>query len=185
MAAAATSYGQGFVYFSNYYASTQTTGVIYGDGPAVGKAAGPEISAQLWYFEGVTASWSSMLPLNYVSGGNSSPAPLGLGLVSGPGSFGTGAGVWNGGAVLVPGTPGDTYTFGVQFSGTYLGVQYFGESGLFGGTTQSSSTGTIPGMPGGILSGTFNNLVQVPEPTTMALGALGGLSLLLFRRKQA
>jgi hypothetical protein len=38
------------------------------------------------------------------------------------------------------------------------------------------------GMPGGLTSGF--QLMVVPEPTTMALAGLGGLSLLLFRRRK-
>jgi hypothetical protein len=44
---------------------------------------------------------------------------------------------------------------------------------------------TSVGMPGGLTSGfQLMGVVPVPEPTTMALACLGGLSLLLFRRRK-
>jgi hypothetical protein len=43
-------------------------------------------------------------------------------------------------------------------------------------------SGVSTGMPGGLSSGF--QLMLVPEPTTMVLAGLGGLSLLLFRRRK-
>lgn len=180
--AAMSSYGQGYVAFNNYYASTQTTGVSYADGPDVGMMVGPEISAQLYYYQGVTASFSALTALDYTSGGNTSIVPFGLGIASGPGQ--PGAGIFNGGAVLVPGTAGATYTFDVVFSGTLNGVAYNGDSGLFQLATQSSSTAPIPNLPTSIQQGNFT-VTSVPEPTTMALGGLGLAALTLLRRKRA
>lgn len=54
------------------------------------------------------------------------------------------------------------------------------------GSVTSSSSGTVPAVTvfsaGGISTGF--TLVQVPEPATVALAGLGGLSLLLFRRRK-
>jgi hypothetical protein len=49
-----------------------------------------------------------------------------------------------------------------------------------GSIPTSNAFGTGPGQLGGLLLG----LTVVPEPTTLALAALGGASLLLFRRRK-
>ena len=74
--------------------------------------------------------------------------------------------------------------------GTYA---FFGTSAIgFGFTGGGPSPGLpapslfnpTPGMPGGLTSGFDLNYIVVPEPTTIALAGLGGLSLLLFRRRK-
>lgn len=69
---------------------------------------------------------------------------------------------------------------------------YFGVSGLgngyAGGGPNSlnapSIFGASTGMPGGLTGGITMYATPVPEPGTMALAALGGASLLLFRRRK-
>jgi hypothetical protein len=69
----------------------------------------------------------------------------------------------------------------------FFGTSTIG-SGFSGGGPFSlpapSLWGTSVAMPGGLSSGFQLMAVIVPEPTTMALFGLGGLSLLLFRRRK-
>ncbi|MDR3434490.1 MAG: PEP-CTERM sorting domain-containing protein [Rouxiella aceris] len=70
---------------------------------------------------------------------------------------------------------GNTYS---TYAAALAGGDYTGVSGVFtnpsgGGAAQPFA---LTGMP--------DVLVTVPEPTSMALAALGGASLLLFRRKK-
>jgi hypothetical protein len=72
----------------------------------------------------------------------------------------------------------------------WTGVAEFGESAV--GTITPDPVGSSPGTAvfgnPGINSSTLTPLdavTTVPEPTTLALSALGGLSLLAFRRKKA
>jgi len=72
----------------------------------------------------------------------------------------------------------------------WVGNAFFGTSaigfGYAGGGTFSlpapSLFGVTTGMPGGLTSGF--QLMVVPEPTTIALAGLAGVSLLLFRRRK-
>jgi hypothetical protein len=74
------------------------------------------------------------------------------------------------------------------------GIGFFGESatGYLVGNTGNPGVnpfGTVAGANGLPIIGTANQLYElsgtaVPEPSTMALAGLGGLSMLLFRRKK-
>ena len=174
------SYAQGVVQFGNYYSSTQTTGITYGNGPAAGMYAGNEISAILLFgastatsIAQLTAIPSSASMCGYlgVTGPSSGTAlNQGLFLNSNPVNVGTG-----------------TYAFAYEATGTYQGVTYTGFSGIIVVATQASSQSPIPLM--GPLFGPMNvslTGVPVPEPTTLALAGLGGLaSLVAMRRKQS
>jgi hypothetical protein len=70
---------------------------------------------------------------------------------------------------------GSTYT---TYDAAKQAGDYVGDSGVFQQLTGGGST------PASTLTGLPDVLVTVPEPGTMALAALGGASLLLFRRKK-
>jgi len=67
--------------------------------------------------------------------------------------------------------------------GSYAGALYRGHSAAFSMPTAGATSASFPetgaSMPGTLSAG------QVPEPTTLALAGLGGLALLLMRRKQS
>jgi hypothetical protein len=178
---AVASYGQGNVLFNNYYGTYQTTGITYASGPSAGLGVGSEISVQL-YFGASTDTLFSQLAA--VPG---SVTPVGINGITTPGTLGVpfaGAGVFDAGTTLVNGgTPG-TFAFAIYASGTYLGTPYTGVSGIVVGATQANSLAPVPFLPASLQQGSFV-VNPVPEPTTLALGALGGLALLAFRRKQA
>jgi hypothetical protein len=70
-----------------------------------------------------------------------------------------------------------------------VGTPFFGESSI--GTVTPLAPGTNPGQnvfgaPGIVSTLTqLDEVTAVPEPTTLALGAMGALSLLALRRKKA
>jgi hypothetical protein len=200
---ATASYGQGYVNFSNYTSVTAptinfaATGVV----PASkeGLAVGGSFFAELLWFNGLTSNPLSLTPIpstiTYFSGGG----PALNGIVDGDTADGAG---WFLGpvATLTPYTSGLATFQVIVSSAEGPGAGFYGSSGLF---TMTPATGSTP-VPGfdqlqvaiGSIQydpGSYNNplangshpINSVPEPTTMALGALGGLSLLLFRRKQA
>jgi hypothetical protein len=179
---AGAAYGQGYVNFSNYYDPHQTTGITYASGPNVGLGVGNEISVELLYgpasdnlVSQLTPLASSITPVGW--NGVTSPAPLGTAFTSY-----AGAGVFNAGGVLVPGTPGSSYAFALYaFGGGYAGY-----SSIFVGASQGNGVPlpTVPSLPLGLEQQTFT-VAPVPEPTTLALGGMGLAALLLYRRKQA
>src|ERR1035437_3394770 len=95
-------YGQGQINFGNYYSSSQTTGVTYGFDPYdpypyAGLGVGPECSATLLWG---ASTCTAISQLSLVAG---STVPFGLGVATGPGAFGTGAGWFDGGTILING----------------------------------------------------------------------------------
>jgi hypothetical protein len=84
-------------------------------------------------------------------------------------------------------------TQGAAFVNNTANAAYFGVSSFGSGVQSVASTGTgnqvIGVSPGEIFNNSsspmqLNELGVVPEPGTMALAALGGASMLLFRRKK-
>jgi len=83
---------------------------------------------------------------------------------------------------------GTTYSLAVANLTAAGQMGYFGQSAVSGPITVGNGAaipaptlmGASPNIPAFVL-GSFNN---VPEPGTLALAALGGASLLLFRRKK-
>jgi len=66
----------------------------------------------------------------------------------------------------------------------YVGISSVGQVASLAGSppaTASTLFGTAPGITSGFV---LDSVQTVPEPATMALAALGGASLLLFRRKK-
>jgi hypothetical protein len=93
-------------------------------------------------------------------------------------------------AIGLTGVPSSTSAY-LALVATVVGGTYNGYSGIiaFANSTGGSPLGGAPGTPALLTGwGTLNeNLVlsQVPEPATLALLGFGGLSLLLFRRKNS
>jgi len=196
-AGATASYGQGTVGFFNYFGSTSPT-VNYGavNVPAgkAGLALGGTFAAELYYFAGgVTTDVNALTPvassLTYFSFNGPGLNTTADGDVYNASHLnGNGAGWWLGPNPNLPGTSaGEVVTLDVFAfnNGSLALATVSGSSGLFnlalgGGVLPPASLAGTPGAGGpGFL------MQNVPEPTTMALGALGGLSLLLFRRKKA
>ena len=102
---------------------------------------------------------------------------------------------YNGGAPFIPVgmVAGNTYSvFAVAFSSTYSTLEEAAAAGSLVGWgsviqySTSASAQTAPPTFNGAGQTAFGvaTLAPVPEPTTMALAALGGASLLLFRRRK-
>jgi hypothetical protein len=79
---------------------------------------------------------------------------------------------------------GNTFS---TYAAALAGADYTGTSGVFSNPAGGGICFPSPlvGMPDVLLTGTGNDLFgNVPEPGTLALAALGGASLLMFRRKK-
>ena len=186
---ATSSYGQGAIKLDNY--NTYGPNVTYGAGSdgALGAGVNPSYTMGLYYFN---ASGNNTGFINFDPTGIANPTNLGsLFLGTGAGStaaFGFGGmpgQALAGAAWAVPGSlGGDLWTFMIV---AYNGASYAtatdrGHSAAFNLTTSAASNPTTVQIGSGMAA---FSVFAVPEPTTLALAALGGLSLLLFRRKQS
>jgi hypothetical protein len=179
----ASTYGQGFVFFSSYIANggAGATTRIFENGQLVG----PGFQAQLYYAFGTVSD-----PVNFSSYTSIvSPVSSAFTLLSGvSAAYGptgsSGLGYFDGPTVMIPGYTGGPITFEV-FGSSYSG-DAVGRSGSF---TMDSIGG--PGAPSNAFGDNGqpmpNFFIAIgPEPTTLAVAGLGGLvSLIMFRRKQS
>jgi hypothetical protein len=171
----ANSNAQGFVEFRNYSPDfSALDAAIYVDQvspshPSGGTRAPDSTVASLFW--GTQGSSLNQL-VAAVNSANANPITANLGAV-GPGS-----GWFNGGFFGINGTtPGTAYTFAVYGSNSSLGKD--GWSNTFDLTVLG---GTDPNIP--LLSGMQAfAITTIPEPSTVILGVMGGLALLLRRRK--
>jgi hypothetical protein len=193
MASVAVTHGQGLVSFYNYVASSGPgityAGLTGANAADNGLGVGPEVSAELFAGAASDTQFSQLVAVPYSDvGGDASPVQVGLGVATGPGAIGTGAGWFNGGAIQVPTiqgvSAGGTYAFAIYAFGTINGVAVSGFSSIFDGTTSATSGSPTPNAPSGFSTTGFN-VTPVPEPTTLALAGLGGAALLALRRKKA
>jgi hypothetical protein len=169
------SYGQGQINFNNYYAEAQTTGVTYAYGGLYGGlGVGPEGSATLFWGASTDTSTSQLTAIY------ASTTPFGLGYATGPGVIGTGAGWFDGGNFTINGGVPGTYAFAIYVQSGFMA----GWSPIVTGATQMGLMYPVPALPAALQQGSFT-IDIIPEPSTMALSALGGLSLWLMRRKKA
>jgi hypothetical protein len=178
--AATVAYGQGNIIFGNYYSSTQTTGVTYGNGPAAGLGVGPEGSATLFW--GASTD-TLVLQLSPVAG---STTPFGLGAATGPGAVGggTGAGLFvHNGALSINGGVAGNYAFAIEATGTLDGITYIGNSPVVVGATQATAASPVPNLPNSLYEGSFT-VTNIPEPSILALSSIGAAALILVRRKK-
>jgi len=196
-ACAATSYGQGFVILDNYNA----TGGLVTYGPSV--PANGVSGADGVLGTGLLSGWT--VGLYYVLGTPAISDPPSSGIPNGALTLGTG-GATSGATVAVydtTGIPGQffsSYNYQVPggavggpvtleliaydtAGGNYASALYRGHSAPFVVTMQAGLAIPPTAQVGPAFS-TFG-ITQVPEPTTLALGGLGGLALLLMRRKQS
>jgi hypothetical protein len=187
-AVVASSYGQGVIWLDNYASSGPLLHAVGGVallptgyniglyyGPANVNAVG-SVAADLTGYADPTTQYAGF---NLATGTGSTAPSIGVGFFSASAAF-----------LIQPlaGTvsvPYNSYTMElVAYNGaTYDTSLVRGHSAPFYGMDGSSIT---PGV-GEVsqLGLTSFSVVGVPEPTTLALGALGGLGLLLFRRKKA
>lgn len=186
---AVASYGQGVVYLDNYLVSGAP---IVSYGAALGGGALPAgFTAAIYYDLTANANITGSVaadPTGMALPGDLNPA---LVLATGPGSTAPfiGSGYFYSGASFLvqplAATPAQSsYTFMIV---AYNGSSY-DTSTVRGHSTAFYLQDAAPSVPfGGDLGQAFSVFAAnpVPEPATMALGALGGLGLLLFRRKKA
>jgi hypothetical protein len=190
--AAVTSYGQGFISLDNY--AYPGGFVSYGPGvPADGVNAGLGLGV---LGTGLNSSWT--VGVYYVLGTPAITDPASIAIPVAPLALGTGGG--STAPIVAPGiflassyfavpggAVGGTATFEVvaypTVDGSYAAAAYRGHSAPFT-LTMMSGIAVPPTANAGPAFTTFSTS-PVPEPGTLALVGLGGLSLLLFRRKKA
>jgi len=188
--ATSSSYGQGAIFLSNYVSSTNIPSPIKN---AANIPIGSGFTIGLYWVSGNVVGSVGADP-----SGTADPSTLGGGLAVGTSLGSTAAigffgypGAYQAGNTFVTGLPGSSVITLeiVAYNGANYGVSNVrGHSAAFAMTTTAAPSPTAP-MTGpaetaALSDGGFRAL-PVPEPTTMALGGLGGLALLLIRRKQA
>jgi len=193
LAMAASSYGQGLIYFTSYSSNDATGTSVFNFGGTTSVAA--SFTADLYYALGTVSD-----PVNNTLTGSITSAPTGLldaGVVgvtfsqayAGKNFFNLTT------PVTIPGYSSGAVTFEVvAFNGSsYANSNVRGRSGSFtmAGITTSAAAGLgspVSALGDGGGAGAFQTfyVAPVPEPTTLALAGLGGLaSLMALRRKQA
>jgi hypothetical protein len=188
-AGAASSYGQGAIWLDNYD-STAHPLITYGagSGGTLGAGIADGFTVGMYVADGSitalpdptgTADPTTLSGSFALASGNGSTAP------SATSAFGT-AGQYASGFSFNPGDGAGVVVtvMLVAFNGaSYDASSVRGHSQSFDMTT---SVGTaFPTYTGDTeTDGGFSVLTTVPEPTTLALGGLGALSLLAFRRRK-
>jgi PEP-CTERM motif len=183
-AAVLAGYSQGTVTFANLGAGGLNSPILMNDGAT-------KISGTSWIIE--LMGGASAANMSVVATDNTATTAL-----LAPGYF-------NGGAATITGISGGGAA-AVQvliYSSAYASfvaaessgvINTWGMSGVLNlattGNPNASPPGTpvtmlglVNGTPGTTLGGSNIILNPVPEPTTLALGALGGLALMAFRRR--
>ena len=210
---AAPSFGQSFVNFANSPStrvSTNSSFFING-GPTRSGASGLVNSsliepsgyhyallAQFYAGSGptVNSTFTSLLSDNWIYTGALGNNNLAAGGIAGGANTQTTAGMPVGDAnqFIVVGWSSNLGTTWNTFSTRLASDDWVTANDAFGflgispvGTGVGVDSGDIPellfGGPSGIQTGFSLFLTPIPEPTTMALAGLAGLSLLLFRRR--
>jgi MYXO-CTERM domain-containing protein len=170
--AATTAYGQGGISIGNYTAPFNP--VVWGPStPVAGTAVKSTdgVNLTLWFGQqGSALNNSVAIPWNTDAEANGY------------------AGYYGPVTAVLPGfASGQTWSFQVVASGTTAygnavgASQMWTESANIADITPSTPGGP-PGTPG-ISTGSYSLIVDVPEPTILALGAMGLAGLLAFRRR--
>jgi len=123
------------------------------------------------------------------------PSASALAAIGSPVPFltGTGAGYWRSAALAIPSVaPGGTASVQIRAWAASAGATYEAALAANGGTGQSAilnnivtgGAGSPPSLPTDLAGlSSFAITGVVPEPSVLALGVLGGLALLIRRRK--
>lgn len=183
LASVLTSNAQGYVTLDNYASSGQIIAYGAGSGGTTGTGVSTAFTVGLYYALGTVS-------VNADPTGIADPSTLGaivLGsgagattpILSNPGYFSATTGF------NVGGTAGSTVTLEIV---AYNGASY-DASTVRGHSTafqiaDVGATAPIPAYVGTVMPGFDVFAVAVPEPATFALVGLGGLSLMLFRRRK-
>jgi len=177
----------GTYYYALFVSPTSNAGAGVTDAGVVGTAGSYAFNSGSWTFSGdyatnnavagagrlasssLDAAGNTMLPNGY--GGGTAMNYVIIGWSANIGSTVAALEAWYGtqGAVSSTGWIGES-NLGTQTPGTEGATA---ATALFG----SSSAGLVPGI-------LIGEVTPTPEPATMALAAIGGASLLLFRRKK-
>lgn len=210
--AAVSSYGQGVINYQGFLHNVgnnyttpgtiaYTTGIdvelLFGPSStatAVSAIANSSSPASFSYT--IAAAWAAIMgdgSFSAVDGTSGNPPALFQ-------SAANGGGTYNGAASYVANNliAGTTYHFyevaWYTDGGLYTTLNAAQAAGMPVGWSQAflytpvSSTGAPPPTPGNLTAALVGNFLvggtAVPEPTTIALAGLGGLSLLLFRRRK-
>jgi len=144
---------------------------------------GTRFVAQVWYGASAGALTSSFAPSPFRVSTTTSPGSWNPGAVGGPGAIATLAGIAPGSTVTLQVAVWDSSIAGVGAAQALAKAPGTGLSETFTYTTSADPLA----IPGGMENLKSFNLVGggtvIPEPTTIALGALGAAALLWRRRK--
>jgi hypothetical protein len=175
-ALAVSAFGQGQIDLNN-------RGLALVNDAAGKPLTGTTFVAQVWYGASASALTSSFAPSPFRASTTTYPGSWNPAAVGGPGALGTLTGFAPGSTVTLQVRVWDSAVAGVGAAQALSKTAGTGLSETFTYAIPADPL-AIPGGMGGLKS--FNLAAGgsvVPEPTTIALGALGAAALLLRRRK--